>query len=46
MTPDNGAFAVAAYACAAILYVAYAIVLVTRERRLRARLDALEGPRR
>jgi hypothetical protein len=45
MTPDNGAFAVAAYACAAAVYLVYAISLVARERKLRARLESREGPR-
>jgi hypothetical protein len=45
MTPDNGSFAVAAYACAAIVYLVYAISLVARERKLRARLESREGQR-
>ena len=40
MTPDNGAFAIAAYALASFVYVSYATVLTVRERRLRRRLDA------
>ncbi len=46
MTPDNGSFAVAAYACAAVVYLVYAISLAARERKLRARLELLEGQRR
>ena len=43
MTPDNGMFAVAAYALAAIVYVGYSVILVVRERRLRARIDSHAG---
>lgn len=40
MTPANGGYAVAAYVAAAIVYLSYSMILVARERRLRARLDA------
>ena len=40
MTPANGGYAVAAYVAAAIVLLSYSMILVARERRLRARLDA------
>ena len=46
MTPDNGGFAVAAYIAAAIVYAAYTLSLVVRERRVRAKLASLEDARR
>ena len=46
MTPDNGAFATAAYALVAIVYGAYVVNLKLRERRLRARLARLDAPAR
>lgn len=42
MMPDNGGFAVAAYTLTAIVYLAYALSIKVRERKLRARLEALE----
>ena len=46
MTPDNGAFATAAYTIAAIVYVAYVASIKVRERRLRDRLARLDAPTR
>ena len=46
MTPDNGGFATAAYALAAIVYVAYIVSIKLRERRLRERLDTLTSAER
>ena len=43
MTPDNAIFATVAYTCAAIVYAGYGLVLVTRERKLRAKLESLES---
>lgn len=45
MTPDNGGFAIAAYALAAVVYLGYALSLKLRERRLRERLARLDAPR-
>ncbi len=42
MTPDNGVYAAAAYVLATIVYVAYSVILVARERALRKKLDAHE----
>ena len=42
MTPDNGSFTTAAYTLAAIIYLAYALSLRIRARRLRERALALE----
>jgi hypothetical protein len=42
MTPDNAAFTTAAYAIAAIIYLAYVLSLKVRLRRLRERAIALE----
>ncbi|MEO6527215.1 MAG: hypothetical protein ABIP93_11360 [Gemmatimonadaceae bacterium] len=46
MTPDNGGFATAAYILAGIVYLAYAVSITVRERRLRARLAQLESSAR
>jgi hypothetical protein len=46
MTPDNGAFATAAYVLAAIVYLGYVLSLKLRLRRLRARMLALDTPAR
>lgn len=46
MTPDNQAFATAAYALAALVYLGYVLSLKLRERRLRARLAQLDAPAR
>jgi hypothetical protein len=46
MTPDNGGFAIAAYALAAIVYLGYVLSLELRERRLRQRLAKLDAPAR
>ena len=43
MTPDNARFAIAAYALASIVYLAYSAILMMRERALRRRLAQLEG---
>lgn len=43
MTPDNQAFATAAYALAALVYLGYVLSLKLRERRLRARLAQLDA---
>jgi hypothetical protein len=43
MTPDNQGFATAAYALAAIVYLAYVVTIKVRERRLRQRLAQLES---
>ena len=43
MTPDNGAFATAAYLIAAIVYLAYVASIKLRERRLRERLAQLDA---
>ena len=37
MTPDNGAYAVAAYAAAIVIYGGYTISLIVRRRRLARR---------
>jgi len=42
MTPENGAFATAAYTVAAIIYLAYVLSLKLRLRRLRERAIALD----
>ena len=42
MTPDNTSFAYAAYTLAAIIYLAYALSLRIRVRRLRERALSLE----
>jgi hypothetical protein len=44
MTPDNGAFATAAYTLAAIIYLSYVLSLKLRLRRLRQRMIALDAP--
>ena len=44
MTPDNGAFATAAYVLAAIVYLVYVLSLKLRLRRLRERIIALDAP--
>jgi hypothetical protein len=44
MTPDNGAFAAAAYTLAALIYLGYVLSLKLRERRMRARLAQLDAP--
>ena len=46
MTPDNGAYATAAYALAALVYLGYVLSLKLRERRIRARLAQLDAPAR
>ncbi len=46
MTPDNAGFAIAAYVAAAVIYGGYAMTLVLRERKVRARLESLEDARR
>ena len=46
MTPDNSAYATAAYAIAAIVYLGYVLSLKLRERRIRARLAQLDAPAR
>ncbi|HKH90662.1 MAG TPA: hypothetical protein VKA54_02600 [Gemmatimonadaceae bacterium] len=46
MTPDNGAFATAAYLLAALVYAGYVASLKLRERRLRQRLARLDAPSR
>jgi len=46
MTPDNGAFATAAYVLAALVYAGYVVSLTLRERRLRQRLARLDSPSR
>ena len=46
MTPDNGGFATAAYILVAVVYGAYVLSLVVRERRLRERLSRLDAPAR
>lgn len=46
MTPDNGAYATAAYALAALVYLGYVLSLKLRERRIRARLAQLDVPAR
>jgi hypothetical protein len=46
MTPDNGAFATAAYIIAAIVYVAYVASIKLRERRLRERMAQLDASSR
>jgi hypothetical protein len=43
MTPDNARFAIAAYTLAAIVYLTYSTILVTRERALRDKLSKLDG---
>ena len=43
MTPDNGGFATAAYILVAVVYGAYVLSLVVRERRLRQRLARLDA---
>ena len=45
MTPDNAGFAIAAYVCATIVYVGYAITLWSRERALRNRIASLNSKR-
>jgi hypothetical protein len=46
MTPDNGAFATAAYVLAALVYLVYVLSLKLRLRRLRERAIALDAPAR
>jgi hypothetical protein len=46
MTPNNGAFATAAYAIAALVYLGYILSLKVRERRIRTRLAQLDAPAR
>ena len=46
MTPDNEAFATAAYVLTALVYAGYALSLYLRERRLRERLSRLDAPAR
>lgn len=43
MTPDNGAYAVAAYSLTALIYLLYGLSLIARERRLRARFEQLNA---
>jgi hypothetical protein len=40
-TPDNAIYYQLAYVAAAVIYVGYALSIVVRRRRLRARMDAL-----
>jgi type VI protein secretion system component VasF len=42
MTPDNGIFAVVAYALTAIVYLGYSAILSAREKTLRAKLEKLD----
>ena len=46
MTPDNGAFATAAYVLVALVYGGYVLSLELRARRLRERLARLDAPAR
>lgn len=46
MTPDNGGYAIVAYTCSVLVFALYVVSLVMRERKLRARLDALDDARR
>jgi hypothetical protein len=46
MTPDNGAFATAAYVIAAVVYGAYVVSIKLRERGLRERLARLDAAAR
>ena len=46
MTPDNGAYATAAYVLASIVYLGYIVSLKVRERNLRRRLAQLSTPSR
>jgi hypothetical protein len=46
MTPDNGGYATAAYALAAIVYIGYIVSLKVRERNLRRRLAQLSSTSR
>jgi hypothetical protein len=46
MTPDNGAFATAAYVITAIVYLAYAASIKLRERRIHERLARLDASAR
>ena len=46
MTPDNGGFATAAYIVTAIVYLAYALSIKLRERRIRERLARLDASAR
>ena len=46
MTPDNGGYATAAYALAALVYIGYIASLKIRERRLRERIARLVSPAR
>lgn len=39
MTPDNGAYAIAAYVLGAIVYVSYMAILRVREKALRRKLS-------